>query len=115
MWLSIVAVETPPELDLILAALADPTRRALLERLAQGETRVTDLARPFGMSLNAVSKHVRVLERAGLVRRRRSGREHLLSLDLSPLHPLAAWIERRRSPWTARLDELDALLEAERA
>lgn len=108
-------MDAPPELDLTLAALADPTRRAMLERLAEGETRVTDLARPFGMSLNAVSKHIRVLERAGLVRRRRSGREHLLSLDPSPLHPVAAWIEHRRNPWTARLDELDALLEAERA
>jgi len=110
-------METLPskDLDLALAALADPTRRAILERLAGGESRVTDLARPFDLSLNAVSKHIRVLERAGLVLRRRSGREHVLSLDLSPLHPVAAWIERRRNPWTSRLDELDALLEAERA
>src|SRR5687768_6738986 len=87
-WLNIVLMD----LDVSLAALADPTRRAILERLAGGETRVTDLARPFDLSLNAVSKHIRVLERAGLVRRRRSGREHVLSLDLSPLHPVAAWI-----------------------
>src|SRR5688572_32013490 len=103
--LSILAMDTLPPLDCVLAALADPTRRALLERLAGGETRVTDLARPFGMSLNAVSKHLRVLERARLVRRRRAGREHFLSLDLAALAPAAEWIDRRRNPWTSRLDE----------
>ena len=76
---------TPPHLDRTLTALADPTRRAILQRLARGEARVTDVARPFAMSLEAVSKHVRVLERARLVRRRRAGREHLLSLDPRPL------------------------------
>lgn len=101
-------------LDLTLAALADPTRRSLLGRLAQGEARVTELARPFGMSLNAVSKHLRVLERAGLVRRRRIGREHLLSLDLAPLDAAASWIETQRDPWTTRLDAFAALLEADR-
>ena len=94
-------------LDQTLAALADPTRRAILERLAQGETRVTELARPFAMSLNSVSKHIRMLERARLVRRRRAGREHLLSVDPAPLDEAAAWIERQRAFWTARLDALE--------
>jgi DNA-binding transcriptional ArsR family regulator len=105
----------PPDLDRTLAALADPTRRAILERLAEGELRVTDLARPFAMSLNAVSKHVRVLEGARLVVRRRAGREHFLALERAPLHAAAAWIARQRDPWTTRLGTLDALLDADRA
>ena len=100
-------------LDATLVALADPTRRAILQRLTRGEARVTELARPFAISLNAVSKHIRVLERARLVRRRRAGREHLLSLDPRPLDEAAAWIETQRALWTRRLDALDALLQAE--
>src|SRR3989454_7754263 len=76
---------TPPVLDLAFAALSDPTRRAIVQRLAQGAARVTDLAQPFAMSLNAVSKHVKVLERAGLVRRTRAGREHHIALDPEPI------------------------------
>src|ERR671911_1962612 len=68
-------------LDQTLMALADPTRRAILQRLSRGEARVTELARPFAISLNSVSKHIRVLERAKLVRRRRAGREHLMSFN----------------------------------
>jgi DNA-binding transcriptional ArsR family regulator len=101
------------DLDHTLGALADPTRRAILRRLSHGEARVTELARPFAISLNSVSKHIRRLERAGLVRRRRSGREHLLSLDRQPLDEATAWMERQRSLWTARLDALDELLRAE--
>ena len=101
------------DLDHTLGALADPTRRALLERLSQGDARVTDLARPFPISLNSVSKHIRRLERAGLVRRRRSGREHILTLNPAPLDEAAAWMERQRTLWTARLDALDELLRAE--
>jgi DNA-binding transcriptional ArsR family regulator len=96
-----------------LVALSDPTRRAILRRLAQGEARVTELAAPFEMSLNAVSKHIRVLERAHLVVRRRAGREHLLSLDLAPLEGASAWIEATRAFWSARLDALAAYLETE--
>ena len=107
-------MEPGAKLDATLAALADPTRRAILERLAHGEARVTEVARPFGISLNSVSKHIRVLERAGLVRRRRAGREHLLALELAPLEGAIAWIERQRTPWPARLDALEALLAAER-
>src|SRR4051794_35649245 len=80
-------------LDSTMLALADPTRRAILQRLSHGEARVTDIARPFPMSLNGVAKHIRGLQRAGLVRRRRAGKEHLLSLDARPLDDAAAWIE----------------------
>jgi DNA-binding transcriptional ArsR family regulator len=103
-----------PVLDRTLLALADPTRRAILQRLSQGEARVTALARPFPISLNSVSKHIRVLERARLVRRRRVGREHLLSLDPRPLDEAARWMEGCREAWTARLGALAELLEAER-
>ena len=109
----LVAIGTPPDLDHTLLALADPTRRAILQRLAEGEARVTDLARPFAISLNSVSKHIRVLERARLVRRRRAGREHLLALNPEPLAEAAAWMEAQRAGWTARLEALDALLRAE--
>lgn len=97
-------------LDDTMLALADPTRRAILSRLAAGEARVTDLAAPFAMSLNAVSKHIRILERATLVRRRRSGREHVLSLNPAPLDEAAAWIEQQRTFWNASLDALERAL-----
>lgn len=102
-------------LDHTLMALADPTRRAILRRLAEGETRVTEIAAPLPMSLNGVSKHIRMLERADLVRRRRAGREHLLSLNPRPLDEAAAWIETQRALWTRRLDTLETLLRAEDA
>jgi DNA-binding transcriptional ArsR family regulator len=104
---------TPSDLDRTLTALADPTRRAILRRLSNGEARVTELAGPFAMSLNAVSKHIRVLERADLVRRRRAGREHVLSFNPEPLDEATAWIEAQRALWYARLDALDDLLRAE--
>jgi DNA-binding transcriptional ArsR family regulator len=97
-------------LDEALQALADPTRRAILARLADGETRVTDLAAPFAMSLNAVSKHIRVLERGGLVRRRRVGREHFLSVEPYGLEEAARWIESQRNLWAWRLGRLDDAL-----
>lgn len=101
-------------LDHTLTALADPTRRAILGRLASGEARVTEVAAPFEMSLNAVSKHIRVLERAGLVRRRVSGREHLLALDLAPLEAASRWMEEQRAQWAWRLAELDRILKEEK-
>ncbi len=97
-------------LDHTMAALADPTRRAILQRLSKGEARVTELARPFDMSLNAVSKHIKLLERAKLVRRRRAGRDHFLSVNPKPLNDAAAWIEKQRAFWTARLDALELAL-----
>jgi DNA-binding transcriptional ArsR family regulator len=100
-------------LDKTLSALAHPARRAILQRLSLGEVRVTALARPFAMSLNAVSKHIQVLERAHLVRRRRLGREHLLSLNPEPLDEAASWIAAQRVIWTKRLDALEYLLRVE--
>jgi DNA-binding transcriptional ArsR family regulator len=102
-------------LDRTLVALADPTRRAILARLSRGEARVTELAAPFPISLNAVSKHIRMLEAARLVRRRRSGRDHFLSLNRKPLDEAARWIETQRTLWTARLDALDDALLAQDA
>lgn len=102
-------------LDRTLSALADPTRRAILAQLACGETRVTSVAAPFDISLNAVSKHIRVLERAGLVRRRIAGREHWLSFDPRPMDEALHWMESHRRFWTQRLDTLEAVLRAENA
>jgi DNA-binding transcriptional ArsR family regulator len=99
--------------DNTLLALADPTRRAILKRLSKGEARVTEIAEPFSMSLNSVSKHIRMLERARLVRRRRVGREHLLSFNPKPLDEAAAWIADHRALWSSRLEALDSLLLAE--
>jgi DNA-binding transcriptional ArsR family regulator len=96
-----------------MMALADSTRRAILRRLFEGEARVTDLAEPFAISLNSVSKHIRVLERARLVRRRRAGREHFLSFRSRPLDEAAAWIENQRAFWAARLDALEGILREE--
>ena len=100
-------------LDDTLLALADPTRRAILELLSRGEARVTDLAQPFAISLNSVSKHIRLLERAGLIRREVRGREHVLAFDAAPLDQAAEWIERHRALWSGRLRALDALLQEE--
>jgi DNA-binding transcriptional ArsR family regulator len=94
-----------PTLDHVLAAIADPTRRAILCRLARGEARVTDVAEPFDMSLAAVSKHVRILERAGLVRRTRHGREHTLAFDGRPLRQVMRWASRYERFWNERLDQ----------
>ena len=102
-------------IDDTLLALADPTRRAILARLAHGEARVTDLAAPFDISLNSVSKHIRMLERAGLVSRRRQGREHLLSFDPQAMDEAWAWMDRQRARWTRSLLALDSLLKEEDA
>lgn len=103
------------DLDDTLVALADETRRSILQRLAAGEARVTEIAAPYDISLNSVSKHIRILERAGLVRRRVAGRDHFLSLDPGPMDDVAAWIQRERAAWAARLDRLEAALHAEDA
>ena len=99
-------------LDETLAAIADPTRRRILARLALGEARVTDVAAPFDVSLNAISKHLRVLERAGLVKRQVRGREHRLSLQARPLREVADWITAYQPFWEERLDALEAFLRA---
>src|SRR5882757_1188684 len=97
-------------LDATLTAIADPTRRAILGRLAEGEARVTEIARPFAISLNSVSKHIRMLERAELIRRRREGREHILTLNPKGLDEAAEWIEAQRALWIWRFAELDKIL-----
>ena len=101
-------------LDTVLAAVADPTRRAIIDRLARQPTRVTDLAEPLPMSLAAVSKHVQVLERAGLVRRTREGREYVLALDARPLREVARWASRYERYWTERLDRLEVFFKDKR-
>jgi len=97
-------------LDHVLTALADPTRRAILARLATSDARVTDIAAPFSISLNSVSKHIRILERAQLVRRRKQGREHMLALNPAPMDAASRWLDEQRALWAWRLDELDKIL-----
>lgn len=107
------AVPDNDRLDALFRALADPTRRSMLQRLGAGERTVGELARPLEMSLAAASKHIRVLERAGLVRREVDGRTHRVRLDPMPLHAGAEWLRHYERFWTARLDALAALLDAE--
>jgi DNA-binding transcriptional ArsR family regulator len=95
------------QLDGIFNALCDPTRRAILARLTDTDARVTDIAAQFPISLNSISKHIRMLERAGLVRREISGRDHLLSLNAAPLSEAAQWIEHYRRFWEGRLAALE--------
>jgi DNA-binding transcriptional ArsR family regulator len=97
-------------LSTTFAALADPTRRAILARLITGERSVTELAEPFEMSLPAVSKHLRVLERAGLIVRGREAQWRPCRLDAGPLKHVADWTERYRDLWEGRLDRLDSYL-----
>jgi DNA-binding transcriptional ArsR family regulator len=97
-------------LSATLAALADPTRRAILARLAEGEATVGELARPFDMSLPAVSRHLKVLERAGLIARGREAQWRPCRLEPEPLRAVAGWLETYRRFWDERLDRLDAYL-----
>ena len=101
-------------LDRTFAALSDSTRRAILARLAEGETTVGELARPFRMSRPAISKHLRVLERAGLVQRQREGRVSRCELHAEPMRDAAQWIERYREFWGDRLDSLARYLERQK-
>jgi DNA-binding transcriptional ArsR family regulator len=98
-------------LDRTFGALADPTRRRILAQLAKGKECVTDLARPHAMSLAAVSKHLIVLEKAGLVRRRRQGRVHSLTLEAKPMREAQAWIDRYRKFWEGNLDQFEKYLD----
>jgi len=100
-------------LDYTLMALADPLRRAMLKRLARGEARVTELAHPFSVSLNSVSKHIKILERARLVDRRRVGREHIIRFRPEPLDKVQDWITKQQAFWRAGLEALDELLQRE--
>ena len=101
----------PDQLSTTFAALADPTRRAILARLLQGERSVTELAEPFNMSMPAVSKHLRVLERAGLIARRKEAQWRRCRIDGGPLKEVANWTERYRHIWEERLDRLDKYLQ----
>lgn len=104
-------IATP--LDMTLAALADPTRRAIFSQLADGASPVSRLAEPYDMSLNAVSKHIKILERAGLVRRERRGRVHMIEATPHALEEAAGWFDAQRRFWASRLDRLEALMRAE--
>lgn len=99
-------------LDRVIAAISDPARRAIIGRLARGPARVSDVAAPFSMSLTGVCKHVRVLERAGLVRRTHHGRENTLELTAEPLREVARWLSMYERFWNARLDRLEAFFTA---
>ena len=99
------------QLDATFQALADPTRRAILARLATGEASVTELAEPFAMSQPAISKHLKVLERAGLIRRGRDAQRRPCRIDAKALEEANMWIERYRELWEARLDKLGEALE----
>jgi DNA-binding transcriptional ArsR family regulator len=99
------------QLSATFAALADPTRRAILARLLSGECSVTDLAEPFDMSMPAVSKHLRVLERAGLIARRREAQWRHCRIEGGPLKEVADWTEHYRHIWEERLDRLDTYLQ----
>ena len=98
------------DLSTTFAALADPTRRAILARLASGQCSVTEIAEPFEMSLPAVSKHLKVLERAGLIARGREAQWRPCRLDAGPLKEVADWVERYRQHWEESFDRLDAYL-----
>jgi DNA-binding transcriptional ArsR family regulator len=97
----------PDRLSAVLSALADPTRRAILSRLTTGEATVTELAAPFAMSLPAISKHLKVLERAGLISRGRQAQWRPCRLEAEPLREVAGWLEQYRRLWDERLDRLD--------
>ena len=97
-------------LDGIFGALSDPTRRSILERLQRGRATVGDIAAPYDMSFQAISKHVRRLEAAGLIRRTKEGREVWCEMVIEPMHHASSWLEDQRAVWNARLDRLEQVL-----
>lgn len=103
-------VTTPERYDVVFAALADPTRRSIVRRLADGEATVLELAKPFPISLPAISRHLKVLEQAGLISRSRDGQRRPCRLEPAPLAEIAAWAEHTRAAWDQRLDRLDTHL-----
>ncbi len=102
---------TAERLDSTFAALADPTRRAIVQRLAAGEASVAELARPFDMSQPAISKHLKVLERAGLITRRRDRQRRLCRLEAEPLAAVSGWLEAYRAFWERQFERLDGVLD----
>lgn len=105
-----MAVTAPERFDALFAALSDPTRRSIVRRLADGEATVLELAEPFPISLPAISRHLKVLEQAGLITRGRDGQRRPCQLRPEPLVEIAAWAEHTRAAWEQRLDRLDAHL-----
>jgi DNA-binding transcriptional ArsR family regulator len=103
-------MKSEDQLSLVFAALADPTRRAILARLADGDATVSELAEPFSISMPAISRHLKVLEHAGLISRSRSGQWRSSSLEATPLKEATDWMERYRIFWDASFDRLDAHL-----
>ena len=101
-------------LDTTFRALADPTRRGMLANLARGDKSIGELAKPFAMSFAGASKHVKVLEDAGLIARRRHGRTHVISLEARPLEDAERWLRQWEKFWSVRLDRLQALVESEK-
>ena len=107
---AVMTVMAPDRFDVVFGALSDPTRRSIVCRLADGEAPVLELAEPFSISLPAISRHLRVLERAGLISRSRDGQRRPCQLRPEPLVEIAAWAEHTRAAWEHRLDRLDAHL-----
>lgn len=107
----VMRASAPARLDATFAALADPTRRAILARLAQGEASVSELAEPFAMTQPAISKHLKVLERAGLISQGRDAQRRPRRLEARPLAEATAWLERYRRFWELRFRQLDDLLD----
>jgi DNA-binding transcriptional ArsR family regulator len=102
-----VHYRTTGRIDIVMAAISDPTRRAIVDRLARGPASISDVASPFSMSLTGFCKHVRVLERAGLVRRTRHGRDKILELSAEPLRDVANWVFNYTRFWNSRLDQFE--------
>lgn len=98
----------------VLGAVSHPSRRAILDRLARGPARVTEIAEPFDMSLNAVSKHLKVLESAGLIQREVVGREHLIELRAAPLHEVSKWVHEYERFWSEHLDRVEKYFKEKR-
>src|SRR5213595_3162090 len=103
-----------PQLDVVFRALGDATRRGMLARLALGEKSIGELAEPFAMSFAGASKHVKVLEDAGLIVRRKQGRTHVISIDAKPLEEAERWMRQWEKFWNVRLDRLEALIERDK-
>ena len=104
--------QSSEQLTTVFLAISDPTRRAILERLAQGEASGTELARPFAISVPAISKHLRVLEHADLILHRKDGRTHRFRLAPRPMRAAATWLEQYRQFWEAQFDSLESYLQA---
>ena len=101
-------------LSSVLGAVSHPSRRAILQRLSRGPARVTEIAAPFDLSLNAVSKHLKVLEAAGLIRREILGRDHVIELEAAPLREISRWVHEYERYWTEHLDRVDRYFKAKR-